>query len=500
MEDVCFSDDLDFAQLPVNTSFPACNDPEMMGNDEESEKEEIEVDELERRMWKDRMRLRRLKEQKRRETQNRKKNINTKKKKNQCETDNENETTEVVTQKNEQSKDQARRKMMSRAQDGILKYMLKMVEVCNAKGFVYGIIPEKGKPVSGASDNLRGWWKDMVRFDRNGPDVISKYQSEHKLSRVNDVIMSSSVSTPRTLQELQDTTLGSLLSALMQHCDPPQRRFPLEKGVPPPWWPNGNEEWWPLLGIPKEQGAPPYKKPHDLKKLWKVSVLTAVIKHMTPDISKIRRLVRQSKCLQDKMTAKESGTWLAVINQEDLSRKLSHPPPSSSCTGEGIDDDRKSIDFIRKRQSAPEGDEQQRESIYTCPNENCPHHDYQLGFHDKNLRNNHQFSCSLSPPTTNTFQMMEDKPSVFQNPHDVVPFSLMISGDDRKKMDIDELMIYYDTHHNHHQLQQEPPKFQIPDDMFLGSFENQSGYMNCPDLRYDSPFNLTKQDGCNWFY
>ncbi|MCI77258.1 protein ETHYLENE INSENSITIVE 3, partial [Trifolium medium] len=76
-------------------------------------------------------------------------------------------------------------------------------------------------------------------------------------------------------------------------------------GVPPPWWPTGDEDWWPQIGLPKDQGCPPYKKPHDLKKAWKVGVLTAVIKHISPDIAKIRKLVRQSKCLQDKMTAKE---------------------------------------------------------------------------------------------------------------------------------------------------------------------------------------------------
>ncbi|KAF5809387.1 putative transcription factor EIL family [Helianthus annuus] len=44
---------------------------------------------------------------------------------------------------------------------------------------------------------------------------------------------------------------------------------------------------------------------------------------MFPDMAKIRKLVRQSKCLQDKMTAKESATWLAVINQEKaLAREL----------------------------------------------------------------------------------------------------------------------------------------------------------------------------------
>ncbi|KAL0877996.1 hypothetical protein Bca101_027702 [Brassica carinata] len=51
--------------------------------------------------------------------------------------------------------------------------------------------------------------------------------------------------------------------------------------------------------------------------MWKVGVLTAVINHMLPDVAKIKRHVRQSKCLQDKMTAKESAIWLAVLNQEE---------------------------------------------------------------------------------------------------------------------------------------------------------------------------------------
>nr|1WIJ_A Chain A, ETHYLENE-INSENSITIVE3-like 3 protein [Arabidopsis thaliana] len=126
------------------------------------------------------------------------------------------------------------------------------------------------------------------------------------------------------LQDLQDATLGSLLSSLMQHCDPPQRKYPLEKGTPPPWWPTGNEEWWVKLGLPKSQ-SPPYRKPHDLKKMWKVGVLTAVINHMLPDIAKIKRHVRQSKCLQDKMTAKESAIWLAVLNQEESLIQQSGP-------------------------------------------------------------------------------------------------------------------------------------------------------------------------------
>ncbi|KAL1828262.1 hypothetical protein ACET3Z_006674 [Daucus carota] len=118
--------------------------------DDDYSDEEMDVDELERRMWRDRMLLRRLKEQKGKEG--------------------------VDSAKQRQSQEQARRKKMSRAQDGILKYMLKMMEVCKAQGFVYGIIPEKGKPVSGASDNLRAWWKEKVSplAGGNGSYLISE--------------------------------------------------------------------------------------------------------------------------------------------------------------------------------------------------------------------------------------------------------------------------------------------------------------------------------------
>ncbi|KAJ0953113.1 putative transcription factor EIL family [Helianthus annuus] len=154
--------------------------------------EEIDAEDLERRMWKDRIKLKRIKEKQKILAQQ-----------------------AAEKQKAKSTSDQARRKKMSRAQDGILKYMLKLME-----------------------------------------------------------------------------------------------------GQPPPWWPTGGEDWWTSIGLPKAQ-SPPYKKPHDLKKIWKVGVLTAVIKHMSPDIAKIRKLVCRSKSLQDKMTAKESSIWLAVLSREE---------------------------------------------------------------------------------------------------------------------------------------------------------------------------------------
>ncbi|KAL3850230.1 hypothetical protein ACJIZ3_012112 [Penstemon smallii] len=486
-DDMGFCGDLDFfSSAPIKEADmcpPQSGEPEPPVDDDYTD-EDLDVDELERRMWRDKMRLKRLKE-----------------------TTKEKEGTDSAKQR--QSLEQARRKKMSRAQDGILKYMLKMMEVCKAQGFVYGIIPEKGKPVSGASDNLREWWKDKVRFDRNGPAAIAKYQADNSIPGKNEG--SNLIGpTPHTLQELQDTTLGSLLSALMQHCDPPQRRFPLEKGIPPPWWPTGEEEWWHQLGLPKDQGPPPYKKPHDLKKAWKVGVLTAVIKHISPNISKIRKLVRQSKCLQDKMTAKESATWLAIINQEEALARELYPgqcPPLSSSDGsgafgvndsgeydvEGVDNESSfnvieqkpnplgflnmgmdlfndqipvqpvqeqsnpiknemitNLDFNRKRKS---GNELMDPKIYTCEFLQCPHSELLHGFPDRNSRDNHQFSCPYNG--VSNFNINEVKPVVFPqsfvHPKPVVnpsPPSFDLTGlgvpEDGQRM-ITELMSFYDN-------------------------------------------------------
>ena len=114
---------------PPPESFPDAGE-----DDSDDDVEDIE--ELERRMWRDRMKLKRLRE------------LQQTRGKDQAAAGGGGGD---GSSKPRQSQEQARRKKMSRAQDGILKYMLKMMEVCRAQGFVYGIIPEKGKPVSGAS-------------------------------------------------------------------------------------------------------------------------------------------------------------------------------------------------------------------------------------------------------------------------------------------------------------------------------------------------------------
>uniref|UniRef100_M1BE71 Transcription factor n=1 Tax=Solanum tuberosum TaxID=4113 RepID=M1BE71_SOLTU len=104
-----------------------------VGDDEEN----ISYNDLKKRMWKDRMKLQKLEA---------KRDMSSFK----------DESDETQAKQEEQS----RRKKMSRAQDSILKYMVKIMEVCKGQGFVYGIVGEKGKPVSGSSDSLREWWRE----------------------------------------------------------------------------------------------------------------------------------------------------------------------------------------------------------------------------------------------------------------------------------------------------------------------------------------------------
>lgn len=254
--------------------------------------ENISYDDLKKRMWKDRIKLQKLKA----------------KRESSCK-DPVHESDETQAKQEEQS----RRKKISRAQDSILKYMVKIMEVCHGQGFVYGIVGEKGKLFSGSSDSLREWWREKVRFEQSAPAAIADFLPK----LVEDNVILDTSSHIHLLEDLRDGTLSTLLSTLMQHCEPPQRIFPLERGLAPPWWPTGKELWWGDQGIAQEQGPPPYRKPHDLKKAWKITVLAAIIKNMTPNLDRMRRLVTQSRNLQNKMTAKETVAWSKLVNQEE---------------------------------------------------------------------------------------------------------------------------------------------------------------------------------------
>ncbi|KAF3333662.1 protein ETHYLENE INSENSITIVE 3-like protein [Carex littledalei] len=210
---------------------------------------------------------------------------------------------------------QVRRKQIYLINDKILKCMLHIMESSNARGFVYGMVPENGKPLTGASDSLRRWWKEHAMFDKKAPAEVDPFYAENALmSSVSQ--RNEPMSTIEMLMELSDPTLGSILPVLMQNCSPKQCLFPLSKGVPPPWWPTGNDDWWGQTQIPREEGPPPYRKPHNLKKKWKAAVLLAVIKHLAPDFLSIYDIPHRYKYLVNRMSAKELKYWSMALTEE----------------------------------------------------------------------------------------------------------------------------------------------------------------------------------------
>jgi len=231
-----------------------------------------------------------------------------------------------------------------------------------------------------------------------------------------------------------------------------------------------------------------------------------VIKHMSPDIAKIRKLVRQSKCLQDKMTAKESATWLAIINQEEVVARELYPescPPlsSSSSLGSGsllINDcseydvegfekeqhgfdveERKpeivmmhplasfgvakmqhfpikeevattvNLEFTRKRKQNNDMNVMvmDRSAGYTCENGQCPHSKMNLGFQDRSSRDNHQMVCPYRDNRlaygASKFHMGGMKLVVPQQPVQPIDLSGVGVPENGQKM-ITELMAMYD--------------------------------------------------------
>ncbi|XP_019182837.1 PREDICTED: putative ETHYLENE INSENSITIVE 3-like 4 protein [Ipomoea nil] len=366
-------------------------DPMSPGSDmettleEEGEMEEISYRDLKKRMWKDRLRMQKFKGDREAAAAAAGKEI--------LGDDGDEESA------SEKQVEASRRKKMARSQDAVLKYMVKIMEVCKGQGFVYGIVPEKGKPVTGSSESLREWWKEKVKFEKNAPAAIAEYLPK-LVGLVEDTNFSGDPNSSfiYLLQDLQDTTLGSLMSALMQHCLPPQRKFPLEKGLAPPWWPTGTELWWGDQGMAQEHGPPPYKKPHDLKKAWKISVLAGILKHMSPDLDRMKRLVKQSKSLQNKMSAKDTTTWSKIVTREEdlikLAQKALRLDPGPELEEEEEEEEEASSLTHDKRKCTFEREiATEIIPLYACQNLQCPQSDPGFGFPDKSSRTEHQQIC-----------------------------------------------------------------------------------------------------------
>lgn len=150
-----------------------------------------------------------------------------------------------------------------------------------------------------------------------------------------------------------------------------------------------------------EQGPPPYKKPHDLKKAWKVTVLAGIIKHMSPDLDRMRDLVKHSKSLQNKMSSKESGTWSKVVNrEEDILKLVTQKTQNISlCDKQGEEEKttkcNQHVGSKEKRKCEFEREASMEIALYECPNLRCPKSCLGFGFLDKNSRTEHEKICSF---------------------------------------------------------------------------------------------------------
>ncbi|KAJ4839728.1 hypothetical protein Tsubulata_045224, partial [Turnera subulata] len=139
-----------------------------------------------------------------------------------------------------------------------------------------------------------------------------------------------------------------------------------------------------------------------------LNALTAVVKHMMPQMDRMRRLVRQSKCLQDKMTAKETATWSKVINQEEalmqMTEKCLKISPSEEEEGKKEEIEKQREDNSdedesnqQKRKCVFDREARAPDKLYACQNILCPMGEVGFGFADKNSRIDHQFQCLYRP-------------------------------------------------------------------------------------------------------
>lgn len=107
----------------------------------------------------------------------------------------------------------------------------------------------------------------------------------------------------------------------------------------------------------------------------------------------MRRVVRQSKCLQHKTTARESATWSKVINKEEALLKLTETCLKISPEEEEAEGRNKEKHASEKRKCMFER-EVQENTLYACQNLKCPQSEIGLGFVNKNSGSDHESQCS----------------------------------------------------------------------------------------------------------
>lgn len=120
---------------------------------------------------------------------------------------------------------------------------------------------------------------------------------------------------------------------------------------------------------------------------------------MLPDLDNMRKLIRQSKNLQAKMTAKETLTWAKVVNQEEALLKLTKKSLRITDEEEEEEEHNKNRDkqcsdeIMTKRKCVSEQEPISDSMLYPCQNQWCPQSEVLMGFIDKRARTEHETQC-----------------------------------------------------------------------------------------------------------
>ncbi|KAL5197113.1 hypothetical protein ABZP36_000625 [Zizania latifolia] len=137
----------------------------------------------------------------------------------------------------------------------------------------------------------------------------------------------------RAVAGLSDTVLTCMAKVLMKKCQPPQDRFPLfgRWPVSPPWWPTGDELWWPELGSSAPAVPPPYKPVRLLSTADKVAAVVAMVKSIAPDYERLAAAIQMAPTVTGIITDAEAMAWDAGLTSERdayIAEHLHAPAPS----------------------------------------------------------------------------------------------------------------------------------------------------------------------------
>jgi hypothetical protein len=116
------------------------------------------------------------------------------------------------------------------------------------------------------------------------------------------------------LDRFHSTTLSRMISMLMAVCKPPLRQHESRSGPPPRWWPTASEEWWAAeveAHLPHVPMPVPFVCCKILKKVHRVAVLVAIVKHLSPDFGRLDRAMRQCR-----LSPSETALWDSALGNE----------------------------------------------------------------------------------------------------------------------------------------------------------------------------------------